>query len=255
MKQFIQNRKNQKVCVVVEGPETPGKLAFLMHGLSGYKEELHLRAIAGVFLEAGYTLVTFDTTDTFGESDGKYEDATLTGYYEDLEDVIEWASTQQWYLEPFVLAGHSFGGISTSLFAERYPEKVYALAPISTVISGELTLQTPKYSSKEMLDEWKRTGMHVFGRSNGVEKSLKWACMEDRLKYDLLPEAYRLVMPVLLVAGSEDTATPPKHQQILFDKLPGKKELHSIEGASHTFGREHERQELKQIVKVWLQKI
>ena len=42
----------------------------------------------------------------------------------------------KWYGEPFVLVGHSLGGISTALFAENYPDKVKALAPISTVVSG-----------------------------------------------------------------------------------------------------------------------
>jgi len=156
MKTFIKNRHNQRVCVVVEGLEKPGKLAFVMHGLSGNKNELHIRSIAEAFLDSEYTVVTFDTTNTFGESDGQYEDATLTGYYNDLEDVIAWAAEQPWYVEPFVLAGHSFGGMATSLFAEKYPEKVKALAPISSVISGELTLQTTKYNSQEMLDKWKK---------------------------------------------------------------------------------------------------
>jgi pimeloyl-ACP methyl ester carboxylesterase len=251
MKVFTKNRKNQKVCVVIEGPEAPGKLAFVMHGLSGNKQEPHIRSIAEAFLESGYTVITFDTTNTFGESDGQFEDATLTGYYNDLEDVIDWAAGQSWYVEPFVLAGHSFGGIATSLFAERHPEKVKALAPISSVISGELTLQTPKYS-QEVLEKWKNDGFRVIDRSDGGKKRLKWACVEDRLKYSLLPEAHRLTMPVLLVVGSKDESTPPSHNQILFDKLPGKKEMHIIEGAVHTFDEATERQELKETVHSWL---
>jgi len=252
MKKFIKNRHDQRVCVVVGGLEKPGKLAFVMHGLSGNKDELHIRSIAEAFLESGYTVVTFDTTNTFGESDGQYEDATLTGYYNDLEDVIAWAAEQPWYVEPFVLAGHSFGGMATSLFAEKYPEKVKALAPISSVISGELTLRTSKYNSQEMLDKWKKDGVWIFKGSGGTEKRLKWACMEDRLKYSLLPEAHKLTMPALMVTGSEDDSTPPTHNQVLFDKLPGKKELHIIEGAVHTFDRPSERDELKEIVRNWL---
>ncbi len=252
MKVFIRNRNKQKVCVVAEGPEEAGKLAFVMHGLSGNKQEPHLRSIVEAFLEAGYTVASFDTTNTFGESDGQFEDATLTGYFNDLEDVINWAAGQSWYTEPFVLAGHSFGGIATGFFAERYPERVKALAPISSVISGELTVQTPKYSAQGMLDKWKKDGVWAFGRSDGTEKRLKWACMEDRLKYSLLPEAYKLTMPVLLVVGSMDEATPPSHNQILFDKLPGKKEMHIIEGAVHTFDKASERDELKETVRRWL---
>jgi len=76
--------------------------------------------------------------------------------------------------------------------------------------------------------------------------------MEDRLKYSLLPEAHKLTMPVLMVTGSMDDSTPPTHNQVLFDKLPGKKELHIIEGAVHTFDRPSERDELKEVVRNWL---
>jgi len=94
MKTFIKNRDGAKVCVVVEGPGTKNKLAFVMHGLGGNKKQGHIRAMAEAFLELGYTVVTFDTTNSFGESDGNYEDATITNYYADLEDVIAWASEQ-----------------------------------------------------------------------------------------------------------------------------------------------------------------
>lgn len=66
-------------------------LAFVMHGLGGFKEQPHLQVMAKAFLANGYTVVRFDTTNTFGESDGRYEDATTTNYYEDLEAVIAWA--------------------------------------------------------------------------------------------------------------------------------------------------------------------
>jgi pimeloyl-ACP methyl ester carboxylesterase len=253
MKTFIKNRHDQKISVVVEGPQTPGKLAFVMHGLGGTKNQGHIRAMIEAFLDEGYTAVSFDTTNTFGESDGKYEDATITGYYADLEDVIVWASQQPWYTEPFVLCGHSLGGISIALFAEKHPEKVRALAPISTVVTGALTL---KMLSDEELKAWEQTGIRVeLSHSGKTEKRLPWSHVEDRLTYDLRPEAHKLTMPVLMVVGERDTPTPPKHQKILYDTLPGQKEFHIINGALHSFYERHEQAELKQIVRNWLHTI
>lgn len=148
-KVFIKNRKDQKVAVILEEAEAQKGLAFVMHGLGGFKEQAHLEMIADLFKENGYTVVRFDTTNTIGESDGNFEDATVTNYYEDLEDVIKWSEAQSWYKEPFVLIGHSLGGISTALFAENYPEKVKALAPISTVVSGVLLTEAHKRFSPE----------------------------------------------------------------------------------------------------------
>lgn len=253
MKTIITNRHQLHVMTVVEGPEIPGKLAIVMHGLSGNKHGLNVRAIAEAFLEQGYTVVTFDTTHTSGgESDGLLEDATLTGYYQDLEDVINWASNQPWFVKPFVLAGHSFGGICTSLYAQAHPEAIKGLAPISSVVSGELSLDTPKSDPKRNhLEQWQRDGGWTF-MEDGRQKRFKWALMEDRLKYSVLPEAGRLTMPVLLVVGSADEPTPPEHEQIFFDALPGPKELHIIDGAAHTFRRPEERAKLKHLIKDWV---
>jgi pimeloyl-ACP methyl ester carboxylesterase len=59
-------------------------------------------------------------------------------------------------------------------------------------------------------------------------------------------------MPVLLIVGENDTSTPPPHQKILYKKLPGKKELHIIEGASHTFRDETQLNEIKEILNNWI---
>lgn len=258
MKTFITNRDGNKTCVVVEGPETAGKLAFVMHGLGGNKNEGHIRAMAEAFRETGYTVVTWDAVHTFGESEGgKYEDATITNYYADLEDVIAWAESQPWYAEPFVLCGHSLGGISTALFAEKYPKKIKALAPIATVVSGKISFEAHSLSPNlQNLEEWKQKGVWVAKSWDGTrEKRLKWSHMEDRLKYDLLPEVDKLTMPVLMIVGEKDDPTPPAHQKVLFANLPGQKELHVIKGALHSFYEPHEQAELKQLVKAWAQKV
>lgn len=157
-KEFIKNRKGQKIAVLIEEAENQKGLAFVMHGLGGFKEQPHIKTFADAFRENGYTVVRFDTTNTFGESEGNYEDATTTNYYEDLEDVIKWAESQDWYEEPFCLVGHSLGGISTALYSEKNPGKVKALAPISTVVSGKISLEAPRYKGNDILDKWKERG-------------------------------------------------------------------------------------------------
>lgn len=254
---FIKNRKDQKVAVIIEEVEAPKGLAFVMHGLGGFKEQAHLEMIADLFKENGYTAVRFDTTNTIGESDGDFKDATVTNYYEDLEDVIKWSEAQSWYKEPFVLVGHSLGGISTALFAENYPEKVKALAPISTVVSGELGVEAHKRFSPEEFRIWEETGwLEAKSQSKpGVVKRLKWSHIADRLKYDLLLKVNKLTMPVLLVVGENDIRTPLEHQKILYNVLPGPKELHIIKGSPHTFRDPEHLQELKNILSQWIKKI
>lgn len=248
----ITNRKGQKIVVILEKAQKQQGLAFVMHGLGGFKEQPHIATWADAFVAKGFTVVRFDTTNTIGESDGKYEDATVTNYYEDLADVIAWAKKQDWYQEPFYLVGHSLGGISVILYAEKYPEKVKGLAPIATVVSGKLSMQTDKY--RLTAEEWIRTGWREIKHDNIVDKvtRLPWSHMEDRLQYDVLPQTEALTMPVLLIVGDKDDSTPLAHQQQLYDKLITKKELHVIKGAPHTFIEPEHLEEIKEIFEQWI---
>ncbi|MDO8490349.1 MAG: alpha/beta hydrolase [bacterium] len=252
-KYFIKNRKGQNVCVVLEKAEDQKGLAFVMHGLSGNKDQPHIATIAEAFKQKGYTVVRFDTTNTFGESDGKYEDATITNYYEDLEDVVEASTLEEWYQEPFVLVGSSLGGICVALYAIRHPGRVKGVAPISTVVSGALSLQSKSHKAQN-IEEWERTGwIEEESKSTpGRIKRLKWSHIVDRLTYDLLPDAHILTMPVLMVVGKQDDMTPLEHQQLLFEKLPVPKELHIIKDAPHTFREQKHFDEIKKIFIQWI---
>ncbi len=171
--------------------------------------------------------------------------------------MIKWAGTHEWYQEPFVLAGHSLGSICIALFAENYPGKVKAIAPISTVVSGKLSVEAHERYKPEEFKKWQQTGWkEEESRSKpGVLKRLRWSHIEDRLKYDLLPRVSKLTIPILLIVGENDTSTPTEHQKILYDVLPGKKELHVIKGAPHTFRDSAHLAEIKKIFNQWIVKL
>ncbi len=256
-KEFIYNRKKEKIAVVTNLSEIQHGLVFIMHGLGGSKEELFIQTVNKIFLKNNYTSIIFDTTNSSGESDGDYENATTTNYYEDLEDLINWASTQKWYLEPFILVGHSLGSLSTALFAEKFPNKIKALAPISTVVSGKLSIEMHKKYRPEQFKQWEETGwLSKESKSKpGLIRKLKWSHVADRLKYDLLDNVANLTMPTLLIVGEGDTHTPLETQKILYNKLAGEKELHIIKGASHTFREPKILEEISHIFDQWITKL
>lgn len=254
-KLFIKNRDNKNISVIVEEPENSIGLVFLMHGLGANKEKPNIIKAAQVFLNNNYTVVRFDTINSCGESDGKFEDATVTNYYADLEDVINWSKSQNFYQEPFILAGSSLGGMCIVLYAEKYPEKIKSLIPIAPVISGELSIAR---SSQERIDNWRKTGWQERPSESipGLIKRLKWSHMEDRLKYNLLKKVEVLTMPVLLIVGELDESCPVNHQKILFDAIPSnKKELSIIASAPHTFKDEIHLQEFAKVVDEWVKKL
>ena len=251
----IKNRKDQTIVVGLDILSNSKGIAFIAHGLSGFKEQTHILAIAEAFWESNYSTIRWDSTNTLGESDGRMEDATVTSSFEDLEDVIGWASNQEWFNEPFILTGHSLGGMCSGLFAEKYPNRVKALAPISTTVSGKLwkEIKDPKE-----LKEWEERGYEerVSNSRPGIIRRVGWNLMKDGMKYDLLVNSNFLTMPLLMVVGSKDTSTPYIQQKILFDAAAAtRKEIHVIENSPHTFREPAHIAELKNYFLAWLKKI
>ena len=246
---FIKNREGQKISVILEKSDNCG-LVFIMHGLGGFKEEVHIATIAKAFRDKNFTVVRFDTRHSLGESDGDYSDANPTNGCQDLEDVINWARTENWYREPFVLAGYSMGGGSILWYGANYSDKVSGLALLSTVIGGHHTLA--RYDKKD-LQEWDATGIQV---RPGSDHHLNWAQFKkDILQYDMVPEAHKFTMPFLMIVGDQDTNTPLEDHMKLYQKVPEPTEMYVIKGASHVISEASHLKEIENILKKWIDKI
>jgi pimeloyl-ACP methyl ester carboxylesterase len=121
-------------------------------------------------------------------------------------------------------------------------------------VSGKLSQEA---LNSQVFANWKSTGWREEEHHSrpGFIKKTPWSHMEDRLKYDVLPQANKLTMPVLLVVGDKDESTPPSSQQKLFDMLPGKKELHLIKDSPHTFVEPQHLKEVQKILEQWIEAI
>lgn len=246
-KLFIKNRHDKKMSVIVEQAKDPKGLVFVMPGLGNLKEEANIQTYMDSFVEKGFTAVSFDVTSGVGESDGDYSQANFTNYYNDLVDTVEWSKSQDWYREPFALVGHSMGGGCILWYAYNNPDKVSGIAPLSTVIGGHQTLA--KFGRDDL------PGIKKDESGKEVIKKLDWEQFrEDILKYDIVVKADKLPMPALMMVGSEDKGTPVEDQMKLFDKLPGVKEIHTVDGAPHTFSDPEHLAKAKQIIQDWIDK-
>lgn len=243
--------------IVLHEHTAPKGCAIVQHGLGGTKDEKHIIAAAETFFKAGYTTVRFDATNSYGESDGTIEHATLTKHCEDLEDVITWVHTQAWSTDRLVLAGHSFGGYAVTRYAELYPQKVAAIFALSPVVSGALTLQAHELYEPGYIERWKESGWREdksVSNPNRVRK-LPWSHMEDRMKHDLIPHAEHLTMPVCIIVGDADRITCLEHMQLLFAALPGEKVLHCIPDCAHVYRTDIQIQEMISAIQSFLARV
>ena len=121
----ITNRYGLEIVGEIRIPKNPIGCSFVIHGLGGFKEQPNTMAMVDTLFDNNYVVINFDATNSFGESGGKYENATMQLHYEDLVDVINWTKEQSWYREPFVLAGRDL-----------------LLVTIKTVCSGNSPVRT-----------------------------------------------------------------------------------------------------------------
>ena len=234
----IKNRHGLKLVVQVDTPENPKKLVFIAHGQGGYIAQKHIQAFANAFLENNFRVVRFDATHSIGESEGDIFDVTYTGYIEDLEGVINWARAQSWFQQPFALCGHSMGGTSTAWYAESHPDEVLCVAPIALVPNFDMYNQFKKKHDPGFMEDWQEKGyfMNESRSKPGLIKKVGWGVAEDLKKYDIVKNADKLTMPVMLMAGDQDDSTPYEHQEILFSKIPSEsKRIIKIKDAQHSF--------------------
>jgi len=234
----IKNRNGQTILVRHEKSGNPlDLLAIIQHGYSGSMDQDHIRTFADVFLENGYDVLLMDCTCSFNDAGGNVEDCTIQTHYDDLEDVINWASDQNWYHEPFALLGHSLGGLSVLTYAQNHADNVSLLVPAAAVVSGSLLEdafeQNMPESYQAMKDQGYCTVECSYKPGLTARRSYKW--LETMQDWDALQKASLLQMPVLMLVGSEDLPTPPEHQSLLYNLLPGEKNMHIIDGADHVY--------------------
>lgn len=248
---FIKNRNNLNIFIKVSIQKNSKGLVFILHGLGGNQEQKHIVCFERACVDNGFTVVKFDATNTFGKSDGCYDDITASNYIHDLEDVISWSSKQDWYIEPFILIGHSLGGLAISHYAAHYPDKIKAIAPISTVVSGGLYLSSYSY---EQLIDWQNSGWHRKESKSrpGFIKELSWKFAEDIMQYDLLN--FKFSGPVLLIVGEKDVTTNLTSQFIFYNSLQNNylNKFNIIKDAPHTFIDSNHLVEISTILSDWL---
>lgn len=254
----IKNRHGLKLIIQVDTPDSSKNLVFIEPGQGGTIEQKHITAFAEAFLENRFITVRFDPTNSTGESGGNITDVTYDNYFEDLEDVINWARLQKWFRQPFALCGHSMGAQMTAWYAEHRPEEVLLLAPMAPVINWNLyeTTLDPDYKK-----QWQEHGyVDQHSRSKpGLVKRIGWGVNESLKKYDIMPKASNLTMPVINIVGEEDQPCPIRHQQIFMDAIASRhKKLVIIPDAEHslrnaeikTYGQEV--QKAKEALSSWL---
>lgn len=250
----IMNRYGKKIVGISRVPtNTVIGTAVLQHGHGSTKESRTLRALEESLLLTGFRVVRFDATNGVGESDGRYEDARPSLHAEDFGDVVAWVQGQRrWTAGVLLVAGHSMGGFSAIRYAQQHLADVGAVILLAPLVSGKIRLETMEQRNPGILKKWQDVGHigHISSRSK--KPRLKpWDFAVDMEQQDLLPDACKLTMPVLVIAGGLDERISSEHIDVFMNAIPpDNKELYVIRHAGHNFGSYTI--ELQRAINLWL---
>lgn len=208
--------------------EESSRIVIVCHGFTGTKEGGGRALEMGEQLsELGFSTLLFDFSGC-GESEGLWQDLTLSGQVDDLAAVVRWSRANGF--QDIVLTGRSFGG-STALIQAARDHEIFAVCTWAAVARPENLFEG--FINNEIRPPAENI---VAIEGEGEVLFIKKNFFKDLKKHDLLECASKLTpRSYLVIHGSEDESVPVEDAHLLYDAAEQPKKLAIIEGADHRF--------------------
>lgn len=213
----IRNARGERLDYTFHPGASNAQIVVLGHGVTGNKDRPHLVALAEEFAAAGVPVLRFSFAGN-GDSEGRFEDATVSKEVEDLGTVLNALEDRT-----VCFAGHSMGAAVGVLRASRD-------ARIRYLISLAGMVDTRGFARREFADPnqgymWDEPAC-----------PLSQAYIDDMNQIDtVVDKAPQIAVPWLLVHGTEDDVVPIRDSHDIFVKASDPKQLVEIPGADHVF--------------------
>ncbi len=216
----IRNRSGEKLDYAFhQGHAECKHIVVIGHGVTGNKDRPFLVALARALAAEGFHVLRISYAGN-GDSEGRFEDATIKKEVDDLGSVLD-------ALDGYAVcyAGHSMGGAVGVLRAS-------ADRRIQYLISLAGMVDTRGFAQREFGDVTPGEG----NMWDDPDCPLSKAYMDDLTAIDtVVDRASQISVPWLLVHGTEDDVVPIEDSQAIFEKANEPKELVALRGADHVF--------------------
>ncbi len=227
----ILNEKEERLTglITTEHPRKRQPALLILNGFLDTMESSWVKRLARLSKE-GYVTVRFDYTYGFGSGSGTPAAFTLSNQVGDATRVLDYL-TRRGYVTPerIAVAGHCFGGMAAILLA-AFEKRVKAVIAISTPFRF-LETRVTRLGDREMARSRLKRYFHLL--HEGREVRIDYTFFEDGLKKDMTRAVRNLTQPLLLIHGSADESVPLADAEEIYERAPGKKELHLLEGMAH----------------------
>lgn len=221
---LIHNRDGERLDVTFHGGIKMGVVVILGHGVTANKDRPLILAIADGLAERGWPCIRF-TFSGNGESEGRFEDSTITKEVGDLKSILKTVPQER----RVAYIGHSMGAaVGVKVAAEDMA--------IQSLVSLAGMVDTRGFAEREFgavpPDEgcmWEEPDCPL---SSTFMNDLKQVG-------NVISEAAKVQAPWLFIHGSDDDVVPIKDSRDAFSAASCEKELIEIPQADHMFGKEH----------------
>jgi alpha-beta hydrolase superfamily lysophospholipase len=231
---IFENSKGQKLVGVLYSPDSKDyPIAIFVHEYTSDKNSSKAQKLGEVLPEKGIGLFAIDLSGR-GESEGKFENTTLTQYIDDLKCAIDEISKRT---NKIGEVGSSLGGL-VALQETAKDKRIKLLVLLSPVSTFPHTSRRKEFSP-EGVKEWKEKG-YTFTESGRFGKlKLNYFYYEDGLKYGDYSIFEKIDIPVLIIQGTADESIPLEETKELIKHLKNKK-LILIKDADHRYTKQQD---------------
>jgi len=200
------------------------------HGFTGSKEGSgRAVAMAEKLALSGFRTLLFDFAGC-GESEGRWENISLSGQIADLGAVVSWCRRKGF--DKIILNGRSFGGTTVLCYAasDKEVDAVCTWAAVARLHN----LFNRRAAANEALEGSPEELLTLEGEEGTV--TLKRNFFYDLNKHDPAEAAAELApRNLLLIHGSNDQSVPVEDAELLYKRAGEPKKLVIIDGADHRF--------------------
>ena len=225
-----------RIAGVLHVPErTPAPGIIFCHGFTGTRIESHRLFVhaARELCKRGFVALRFDFRGS-GESEGLFQDMTISGEIKDLRTAISWIMKRREILKGKIgVIGLSLGGVIAVLTAAR-DSRIKAVSLWST--PAELEEIFKGFSNQlgpNLINKLLEQGYLDWVSGDRIGRGVM-----EVLKYNIVEEVSKISpRPLLITHGTRDPLVPLWHAEKIYEGAGEPKEKFFVEGADHTYNR------------------
>ncbi len=227
-KLVIKNLKDQDLSVIFyPSMIKTDKIIIVCHGFKGAKEGNGKALDMALKFSKEFNVLLFDFRGC-GESEGNFEDITLTGQIEDLNCVVDWVFERGY--KKIGCIGRSFGGTTVICAASRNKK-------ILSIVSWAAPSELNKVFDK---NKYPKEGEFYITESNGVRLKIRENFFKDLENYNLY-ELVKSISPrsILFIHGDNDDVVPVDNCYRLYKEAKEPKKIYIVKGDDHIFSKNY----------------